>query len=170
MFTLKKYQVYDARRWCTVKKYPKISYIVLICALVGSVLLNLRQYYLLSRTMQIDLLGTFQQSCATSPTPKYLVFLRDGQYVLYQDGTVLENGAYSVDSTDPRLYLLEDTGGNTSYIVWTEGSFYFSSCYEEMESFQKISDKPTFLGIDPEPYIPRWLLLKFIREYSFILN
>lgn len=136
-----------------MSRRTKLLHIVLICALTISIALNMHQFYLLHASAKIDIVGTFAQMDVSPPAVKYFVFLSDGQYVLYQNSTVLDNGVYSVHPEDSKLFELESSKNKKACVVWTAANIYFGETTGNAAAFQKIDEDPIFAGVDPGPYI-----------------
>jgi hypothetical protein len=126
---------------------------ILLCALTLSVMLNIHQYYLRRSAAQINIAGTFQQMYVSAADVKYFVFLQDGQYVLYQNGTVLDDGVYSAHPKDSGLFELKSMKSKKSCVVWSSKSLYLVDPNGNASAFQKMSDTPIFADIDPTPYV-----------------
>lgn len=136
-----------------MRRRPKLLHIILVCALTISIILNMHQYYLLHASAQIDIVGTFAQMYVSPPAVEYFVFLRDGQYVLYKDGIIIDDGVYSVYPEDSRLFELESNKNKKSCVVWTSKNIYYWDISGYAVTFQKIDENPVFAGIDPAPYV-----------------
>lgn len=93
------------------------------------------------------IVGTYCTSNGPSGNGIYFCFERDGNYVIYKQFNVIENGTYKKENNN--IYLLKKSGNDKSqYIIYNDNdSIHYVDSSNNVTYFSRIGDIPTYINV-----------------------
>lgn len=96
-----------------------------------------------------QVVGTYCTGDEKDPATRYIVFERDGKYVVYKQFEHIETGSYSEDGSGNGVYMLTNTDADAKRFVVFNGSdqIYFFDPVSGITTFSRISETAAYINL-----------------------